>query len=106
MDPSAEMQSNPEVEALIANITQLMNEAEQMLGDSTSQHAEEQVELLRARYDTLQTHFASLCNCASRAVMDRARRTDRAIRAHPYESLAIALGAGVVLGALLTRRGA
>jgi len=28
---------------------------------------------------------------------------DSAIRAHPYESLAIALGVGVLLGALLRR---
>jgi ElaB/YqjD/DUF883 family membrane-anchored ribosome-binding protein len=106
MDPSAEIQSNPHVEALIANITQLMNEAEQMLCDSTSQHAEEQIEVLRVRYDNLQTHLASFCAFAGRALADRSRRTDRAIRAHPYESLAIALGVGMLVGALFARRNA
>lgn len=33
-----------------------------------------------------------------------ARKTDEAIRAHPYESLGIALGVGFVLGALLRRK--
>jgi ElaB/YqjD/DUF883 family membrane-anchored ribosome-binding protein len=104
MDPSAEIQPNPKVESIIANIAQLMNEAERMLCDSTSQHAEEQVELLRARCDDLQTHLAALCTNAGRAVSAGAHQTDRAIRAHPYESLAVALVAGVLLGTLWVRR--
>lgn len=104
MDPSAETQPNPKVESIIANIAQLMNEAERMLSDSTSQHAEEQVELLRVRCDDLQTHLSALCRNASRAVSAGAHQTDRAIRTHPYESLVIALGAGVLLGTLWVRR--
>ena len=104
MDPSAESPPNPRVEIIIANIAQLMNEAERMLSDSTSLHAEEQVERLRARYDDLRVHLSTLCTSAGRAFSVGAHRTDRAIRAHPYESLALALGAGALLGALWTRR--
>ena len=104
MDPSAETQPNPKVESIIANIAQLMNEAERMLSDSTSHHAEDQVELLRMRCDDLKTHLAALRRSASRAISAGAQQTDRAIREHPYESLAIALGVGVVLGSLWVRR--
>ena len=38
-----------------------------------------------------------------RKVVAGARATDETIRAHPYESLAIALGVGVLLGALIRR---
>ena len=104
MDQSAEIQPDPKVDAIIANITQLMDEAEQMLRDSTSQHAEQQIELLRTRCDNVQTSLAAFCASAGRAISAGARRTDRTIRAHPYESLAVALGAGVLFGMGLARR--
>lgn len=41
---------------------------------------------------------------ARKKVVSGARQADDAIRSHPYESLAIALGVGVLLGALIKRR--
>ncbi len=35
---------------------------------------------------------------------DSARATDRAIREHPYESIGIAFGIGVLIGVLINRR--
>ena len=104
MNQPDNLQLNPKATALIANITQLMDEAEQMLCDSTSQHAEEQIELLRAHYDTLQSRIVGLFADAGRKVAAGARRTDEAIRAHPYQSLAIAAGAGALLGVILVHR--
>lgn len=103
MDEAAENQPHPKVDLLIADITKLMDDAELMLRDSTSQHAEEQIELLRARYDDVRTHLSALCASARQVVAASAQRADRTIRAHPYQSLAIALGLGVLLGAVLTR---
>jgi ElaB/YqjD/DUF883 family membrane-anchored ribosome-binding protein len=37
-------------------------------------------------------------------VVAGARCTDATIREHPYQSLALALGVGVIAGALLSRR--
>jgi ElaB/YqjD/DUF883 family membrane-anchored ribosome-binding protein len=36
-------------------------------------------------------------------VIDGAKATDRTIRAYPYQSLGVALGAGVLLGLLISR---
>lgn len=104
MDESAQIETNPQVEAIIANITQLMDEAEQMLRDSTSHHAEAQIELLRTRCEDLRTHFTRFCETAGRVITDGARKTDRAIRTHPYQSAAIALGIGTLLGVMVGRR--
>ena len=104
MDPSKQFPPNPEVQAIIANISQLMAEAEQMLGESTSHHAEAQINLLRTRCDTVRAHLAACCTNAGRALADGARHTDRAIRANPYQTVLIALGAGLVAGVLLGRR--
>ena len=105
MDQSSASPVNPAVETLITNINNLMNEAEQMLNDSTSHHAEDQVELLRTRdqYDTLQVHFAAFCASAGRTIADGARQADRTIRDHPYRSLVLALGVGALLGAVCAR---
>lgn len=104
MENSVATAPNPKVEAVIANISQLMAEAELMLNESTSQHAEEQIYLLQERYGTLRTHLAACCTNAGQAIAEGARRTDRAIRSHPYQALAFGLGAGIALGVLLGRR--
>lgn len=95
---------NPKATALIANITQLMDEAEEMLRESTSHHAEAQVELLNERCHDLQIRIANFCNETGKEIAARIHRTDLAIRRHPYRSLSIALGAGVLLGAMLVSR--
>ena len=88
-----------DADALIANISKLMAEAEEMLSESTSQHAEEKVELLRARYEDAENRLAARYAAAKGKVVAAARRTDETLRAYPYESVAIALGLGVLLGA-------
>jgi ElaB/YqjD/DUF883 family membrane-anchored ribosome-binding protein len=40
---------------------------------------------------------------ARKSVVAGARYTDETIRTHPYQSLAIALGVGVLVGALIRR---
>lgn len=104
MNQTEVIQPNPQATALIANITQMMDEAEQMLRESTSHHAEAQVELLNRRCDDLQARVTNFCNETGKEIAARIHRTDHAIRRHPYRSLAIALGAGVLLGAMLVSR--
>ena len=93
-----------EADQLIANISQLMAEAEEMLSESTSQHAEEKVELLRPGfYDQERRSFPNYAAAKAR-VLSAARRTDDTIRAYPYEALAVAVGLGMLLGAVCFRR--
>lgn len=93
-----------DADVLIANISKLMAEAEEMLSESTSQHAEENVELLRARYEDAENRLAARYAAAKGKVAAAARRTDETLRAYPYESVAVALGLGVLLGACFFRR--
>lgn len=104
MDATSELPPDPKVQAIITNISQLMEEAEQLLNDSTSHHAEDQIDLLRTRCDTLRASLDAFCTTTGRAIADGARKADRVIRANPYEALAIAVGAGLVAGLLLRRR--
>ena len=90
-------------EELIANISQLMAEAEEMLSESTSQHAEETVELLRPGFYAEKRRRVTYASAKAR-VIDTAKRVDATIRTYPYESLLVALGVGALAGAFFSRR--
>jgi ElaB/YqjD/DUF883 family membrane-anchored ribosome-binding protein len=94
-----------DADELISNISKLMADAEEMLNESTSHHAEEKVALIQAHRNGHDQHgFMEKYVSAKSKISAAMKRTDETIRACPYESLAIALGVGVVIGAALARR--
>lgn len=90
-------------EQIIDHVTKLMDEAEAMLQGPVASRASEKLESLRARFEGLQSRASSAYTDARQRVVAGAKATDQTIRTHPYESLAIALGIGVLLGALIRR---
>lgn len=90
-------------EEVAEHIRRLMDEAEAMLVGPVANRAAEKFTDLRARFEQLQTKAVDAYDDARKKVIAGARATDETIRSHPYESLAIALGVGVLLGAFLRR---
>jgi ElaB/YqjD/DUF883 family membrane-anchored ribosome-binding protein len=86
---------------LISNITQLMAEAEEMLSESTSHHAEEKVALLRYGQDRATNGFGARYSEVKARLASVARQTDATVREFPYESVLVALGIGLILGTTL-----
>lgn len=97
--------TNETPEQIVEHISQLMAEAEALLTGPVAERAGEKVNDLRARFGDLQAKASSVYTDARKKVVAGAKQTDETIRSHPYESLAIALGVGVLLGALIGRRG-
>lgn len=93
-----------DTQVLVADITQLMADAEEMLSESTSHHAEEKVALLRSRLARRENRAIARYLDAKDKIARFSKRTDATIRACPYESLALALGLGIVLGGIFFRR--
>ena len=91
-------------EEVAEHISRLMAEAEAMLVGPVADRAADRFSDLRARFETLQHKAVDAYGDARKRVVAGAKATDETIRSHPYESLAIALGIGVLLGAL-SRRG-
>jgi len=89
---------------LLEDLRHLVSEAEQLIGNAVSEQAGEKMEALRARFAQAQERIGELCADARKKVAASAASTDAAIRAHPYESAAIALAVGVLVGLLLRRR--
>ncbi|HWA84585.1 MAG TPA: hypothetical protein VG710_00055 [Opitutus sp.] len=94
---------NETPEEIVEHINRLMSEAESLLVGPVSERVGEKWGEIRSRFDTLQSKATSLYGDARKKVVAGARATDDTIRTHPYESLAIALGVGVLLGALVRR---
>jgi ElaB/YqjD/DUF883 family membrane-anchored ribosome-binding protein len=88
---------------MVEHISRLMNEAEALMAGPVADRAGEKFSELRSRFENLQSKAASAYTDARKKVVAGARATDDTIRSHPYEALAVALGVGVLLGALVRR---
>jgi ElaB/YqjD/DUF883 family membrane-anchored ribosome-binding protein len=89
---------------LLNELQSLVVDAEKMAATSISEHTAEAIVALRARFDAASQRMTELCASAKQKVVAGAKCTDEAIRANPYQSLAIAAGAGLLLGVILGRR--
>lgn len=106
MNESKSTSQEHTAEQLIRNIQKLMAEVEEVIanqGESMRSEASSKLEELQSRLSSASDAVAGFYRTARRRVSDGAQVADETIRTHPYESLAVALGLGVVLGALLRR---
>ena len=91
-------------DALLNDLRALLTEAETLTAGTISEQTNDKLADLRARLKEAQESLSEYYDIAKERVTEGARRTDAAIRSHPYESIVIALGLGVLIGALLRRR--
>src|SRR5437868_9851943 len=90
-------------EQLIEHISRLMSEAEAMITGPVTEQAGGKLAEIRERLETAREHLTDAYGQARKKVVAGAKYTDETIRQYPYQSLAIALGVGVLLGALIRR---
>jgi ElaB/YqjD/DUF883 family membrane-anchored ribosome-binding protein len=101
-------------EQLIEHISRLMAEAEAMLAGPHTEQAGSKLANIKERLEMAREQLADVYGRARESLTDAygrarqgvvagARYTDETIRSHPYESLAVALGVGVLIGALIRR---
>ena len=89
---------------LLHDLQALVADAEAMIADSATEHTADAIDSLRARFAAAQERFTDAYAGARKKVIAGAKYTDEAIRENPYQSLAIALGVGVLVGVLIGRR--
>jgi ElaB/YqjD/DUF883 family membrane-anchored ribosome-binding protein len=89
---------------LLKELQALVVEAETMLVDSASEQSSEVLGNLRERFGAAQERFSEMYDGAKKKVVAGAKYTDATIRENPYQSIAIALGVGVLVGVLVGRR--
>lgn len=91
-------------EEVLENLRSLIVEAEELIGSGVTNTSSEILEDVRSRLSEGLEKLNDYYGTAKDKVVAGARRTDETIRSHPYESLAVALGVGVLVGALIRRR--
>lgn len=89
---------------LLSQLQALMAEVETLMTASLAEQSDETLTNLRERFGAAQQRFADLYAGAKKKVVAGAKYTDAAIRENPYQSLVVALGVGVLVGALIGRR--
>jgi len=86
------------------HLRSLIAEAEKTMGTNFSQEAAESLSSVRERLSDIKEKVEDGVTFAREKIVAGARQADTAIRMHPYETIAIALGVGVLLGVLLRRK--
>ena len=94
-------------ERVVADIIALTHDAEELL-KATASDASDKAREARARISaTLERAKASYANFQDHtlsAAKDAAKKADTVIREHPYESIGIAFGIGLLLGVVVSRK--
>ena len=89
---------------LLDDLRNLVADTKTMVADSVTEHSGEAFSALSERFGAAQERVTELYDGARKKVVAGAKCTDATIREYPYQSLAVALGVGVIVGALISRR--
>jgi len=90
-------------ERLVEDLRSLVRDAEELLKSGAEEVGGKAAEL-RARLQTSLDKAKDTCRKLEGHAVESAKAADRVIRSHPYESMGIAFGVGVLLGVLINRR--
>jgi len=87
---------------LASDLKTVMRDAEELL-KATAGEAGEKVKEVRGRLTTALESAKATCEQLQDKTAEAAKATDHIIREHPYESLGIAFGVGLLIGVLVGR---
>ena len=88
---------------LMGDLKTVAHDAEDLM-KATADQAGEKVAELRNRLAQALESAKVTCQRLEEKTVEAAKATDRAIREHPYQSLGVAFGLGVLIGVLVARR--
>ena len=86
-------------EKLVEDLHLLVNDAEQLVKVAGGNLGEKS----RTELNSALERVKASCRKVESTVATGARRADRAIREHPYQSMGVALGLGLLVGILVNR---
>ncbi len=90
-------------ERLVSDLKLLVRDAEELV-EATAQDVSDRAKEARARLRRAVALARETCDGLQDKAVAGARAADSVIRDHPYQSLGIALGVGVLLGVLAVGR--
>lgn len=91
-------------EELLNDLRALVHDAELMLNGSPDEQSSTSFSALQERFEAARQRLSDLYTSTKNTITAGVKYTDQTIRANPYQSLAIALGTGLLIGVLVGRR--
>ena len=88
---------------LVADVKVVMHDLEEMI-KATAGDMSDKAREMRARLNASLASARAACGRLEEKAVAGARATDKVIRDHPYESIGVAFGVGLLIGVLVTRR--
>jgi len=88
---------------MTGEVQSVADSAEELM-DATAETSGEKLTELRARLAAALESAKTAAQRLQQKSIETAKATDRCIRDHPYQTLGIALGLGVLIGVLIGRR--
>ncbi len=88
---------------LTSDLNQVLRDAEELL-KATAGSAGENVKEAHSRLASALESAKATCERVKETTVEAAKATDHVIREHPYQSIGVALGVGVLIGVLVGRR--
>ncbi len=90
-------------ERLAEDLKSLAHDADELM-KATAGQTGDKVSELRGRLATALESAKATCQRLEEKTVAAAKATDHAIREHPYESIGIAFGLGLLVGVLVARK--
>ena len=90
-------------EKLASDLKSLAHDADELM-KATAGQTGEKVSEMRTRLARALESAKATCQRLEEKTVAAAKATDHAIREHPYESIGIAFGLGLLVGVLVTRK--
>ena len=90
-------------ERLTSDLKTVVHDAEELM-KATAGQAGEKVTQARTRLTAAVESARATCQRLEEKTVAAAKATDKTIRAHPYESIGIAFGLGLLVGVLVARK--
>ena len=88
---------------LVTDLKRVVRDSEELLQASAGAVGEKAHEMRERLSRTLESAKAT-CRRVEDKAIEGAKATDKVIREHPYESIGLAFGIGLLVGALVTRK--
>jgi len=95
--------NNASTERLVGDLKNVARDAEDLLKSSAGEVSEKAHEI-RERLTAAVERAKDACERLEEKAVAGAKATDKGIRDHPYQSLGIAFGVGLLIGVLVTRK--
>ena len=89
-------------EKLTGDLRDVVQDAEKLM-NATAGQADAKVNEVRHRLAAALESARATCQRVEEKTVEAAKATDRVIRTHPYESIGVAFGVGLLIGVLVTR---